>query len=383
MRQILIIILISALALMLQCRKSTTGTNGVQFSGRVYVTDTSFVTRTICDTVLVEGAKVELSAVSYDLSYEAYTNDSGYAEFNNLVPDIYNCSVIKAYPADTVSLYLPVRQDINLVGSVAARQLSREGDSIAVLLRPVFRSNVLISEIYYNGAPPNPPYYFHDQFTEIYNNSEDTVYMDNYAVGDVDYGYRDEDPDYLHCIHLYKFPGGGRDYPLPPGEIFIIAQDAIDHTQINVNSIDLSFADFEYYNHLSTDVDIEGVKNMVQIHHKYGHDFLYSVFNDAVVLFKLEESDSNWTYDTFNHILVPIERVIDGVEYRENKSEYQYKRLHDNIDAGITGGIPAYKGKSVARKIFKNIDDQIILMDNNNSSIDFKVLDKATPGLIE
>ena len=53
------------------------------------------------------------------------------------------------------------------------------------------------------------------------------------------------------------------------------------------------------------------------------------------------------------------------------------------MDAGITGGLPMYQGKSIARKVFNEVDGQIILMDNNNSSIDFQVLDTPTPGLLE
>ena len=99
--------------------------------------------------------------------------------------------------------------------------------------------------------------------------------------------------------------------------------------------------------------------------------------------FKLEESDTAFTYGQFDLIKVPLSRAIDGVDYRENTSEYEYKRLPDCIDAGLTGGFPAYKGKSIARKVFKIVDGQIILTDNNNSSLDFKVLDNPTPGQIE
>ena len=201
--------------------------------------------------------------------------------------------------------------------------------------------------------------------------------MDNYAIGDVAYGYRD-DPQFLHCLHLYKFPGTGTDYPIYPGEIIIIAQDAINHLEYNANSLDLSNSNFEYYNHLSSDVPNPNVPNMIQIHHKYGHDFLYSVMNDAIVLFEMQPQDTVWSYDTFNQILVPISRAVDGIEYKEELTEYEYKHLPDNLDAGITGGMPMYKGKSIARKIFKEINGQTILMDNNNSSIDFHVQQHPT-----
>ena len=194
--------------------------------------------------------------------------------------------------------------------------------------------------------------------------------------------YRD-DPDYIHAIHLYRFPGDGQSYPLGPGELIVIAQDGIDHREINLNSLDLSHSNFEYYNHLSGDIDNPLIPNMIQMHHKYGNDFLYSVMNDAILLLKLEAADSLWSYDNFNQILIPRKRIIDGVEYRENLLEYEYKRLTDDVDAGITGGLPMYQGKSIARKVFRVTNDQKILMDNNNSSIDFHVSDTRTPGTID
>ncbi len=378
----IIVIIFLAFVLLQKCKKELTTEGSRQFSIRVVATDTSFVTRQIGNTKRVAGAELELHSVNYSISYKAVTDSDGVALISNIIPDIYNCSAKKDYSREIVKEYIGLQESITLVGTVSSVALSDPGDSLQILLKPVFASNLVISEIYYNGAPPPPPYYYHDQFTEIYNNSSDTVYLDGYAIGDASYSSRG-DPQYLHCVHLYQFPGGGHDYPIPPGGIKIIAQDAIDHTEYDSSSIDLSRADFEYYNHLSNDVDGPNAVNMIQIHHKYGYDFLYSVMNDAIVLFKLEKSDTLWQYDDFNEILVPISKAVDGVEYKEDLTEYEYKHLPDEIDAGITGGSPAYKGKSIARRILNIVNGQIILMDHNNSSLDFQVIDKPTPGWIE
>lgn len=365
------------------CRQSLDNAASLQIAADVRVVDTSFVSQKVFQSSLVDGAEVVLSATSFNFTARSLTDIDGIARFSDLIPDYYNCLVSRSLPADTVVKYLPLKKEITLVGSQARVRLAQNGDSLRLIVKPVLQSDLLISEIYYNGAPPNPPYYFHDQFTEIYNNSSETIYLDHYAVGNVDYGFRDSDPDFLYCVHLYSFPGSGTDYPLEPGRMIIIAQDAINHTLINPNSLDLSAADFEYYNPQSNDVDVQGVPNMIQIHHKYLIDFLYSVMNDAIVLFKLEAEDSVWTYSEFNLIKVPVARAVDGAEYRESLREFEYKHLPDAIDAGITGGIPMYKGKSVARKIYKKVDGQIILMDTNNSGTDFQVLDEPTPGRIE
>jgi hypothetical protein len=119
---------------------------------------------------------------------------------------------------------------------------------------------------------------------------------------------------------------------------------------------------------------------MIQIHHKYGIDFLYSVFNDALVLMKVEDP-YKYGYDDFERLLLPITGVIDGVDYRENVSLMDKKRLSPSIDSGLTGGVPSYSGTSVGRVVDKTTDDgRVILKDTNNSSFDFSICKSRTPG---
>jgi hypothetical protein len=368
-------------AILQQCSEKITEPESAQFSAGVHILDTSYVTTGIYQNFNVPAANVSLTSVNYGLTYQSFSDKNGWALFHNLIPDLYNCSVQKTYSEDTIFYYLGYKREEILVGSQAAKLMSSQADSFTVLLRQVPRTPFVISEIYYNGAPPQPPLYYHDQFTEIYNNSSVCEYLDGYVIGDQDYGYK-EDPDFMYSIHLYQFPGSGQDYPVPPGTSVIIAQDAENHLLKNPNSLDLSNADFEYYNHLSNDIDNPNVPNMIQLHHKYGYDFLYSTRNDAIFIAKLEPGDT-LAYGPFDLILSPKRRVIDGVEYKEDLTNYEFKRFPDEIDAGLTGGLPGYQGKSIARKVFKEINNLKVLMDNNNSSIDFQVLDTPSPGTIE
>ena len=361
------------------CREKLTTEGSLHFSLHVSVYDTSFVTREITGNSIVVGAHIELKSDEYDLSYAAYSDSNGNVEFPSVLPGIYSCSGTIKYDAALVQQYMDFNKDVNLNGSQATLSLKSQKDSVRLLLKPAFASNLLISEIYYNGARKPPPYYFHDQFTEIYNNSSETIYIDGYYIGDPEYGSRPDSAD-LECTHLYQFPGDGDDYPIEPGQTIVIAQDAINHIEYNPQSIDLRNADFEYYNHLTNDVDAPDVTNMIQIHHKYGIDFLYSVMNASIVLIKIDSTFSGWEYTTFNEIRVPKRFAVDGVEYRESLNEYEYKHLPDEIDAGITGGMPMYQGKSISRKILNSVDGQPILMDTNNSSVDFIVLEPPTPG---
>ncbi len=200
--------IISISGLLQNCAKEVLVPESAQFSTRIQVLDTSYVTTGIYQNPAVSGAEVTLTSVNYNLTYQSISHDDGWAVFHNLIPDFYNCSVQKTYPEDTIFYYLGYKREEILVGSLAALKMSSAADSSKVLLKQVPRTPFVISEIYYNGAPPPPPLYYHDQFTEIYNNSSVTEYLDGYIIGDMDYGYKD-DPDFMYSIHLYQFPGSG------------------------------------------------------------------------------------------------------------------------------------------------------------------------------
>jgi len=206
------------------------------------------------------------------------------------------------------------------------------------------------------------------------------IYLDSLLIADVESGFVDD--TLIHAVHAFMFPGTGNDFPIQPGELLVIAQDAIDHSPYPVNSVNLLDSDFEYYLADEGDVDNPYVTDMIQIHSKYGHDFLYSVFNNAILIMKVKEP-YKLGYDGFNRILLPKSDVVDGVEYRDNPAEMYMKRVDASIDGGLTGGIPSYSSQSVERYIDRFEEGRMILMDNNNSSLDFHVNNPPTPGYVE
>jgi hypothetical protein len=66
------------------------------------------------------------------------------------------------------------------------------------------------------------------------------------------------------------------------------------------------------------------------------------------------------------------------VEYLEDPSRLDKKTLNPQIDAGSTGGIEFYTGKSMER-IAVQVNNRFLLKDDNNSSLDFRVIDHPTP----
>ena len=328
---------------------------------------------------IVANAKAIVQSITYRDYYETTTDSNGVVVFPNLIPDRYNIQI--SYNRGSL-----VDDEIVMTNAQLNDSLLYSGieDTLTLNINATtyrYRGTLVISEIYYTGAIPRPvPQYFHDQFTEIYNNSSLTIYLDSLIIADVEYGFADD--SVIHAVHAYMFPGDGDDYPIEPGQLIVVAQDAIDHSPYPINSVNLLDADFEYYVADKGDVDNNSVTNMIQLHHKYGVDFLYSVFNNAVLLMKVQDP-FKLGYDGFNRILLPKGDVIDGVEYRDNVTEMNMKRVDGSIDGGLTGGIPAYSSQSVERYIDRYEEGRMILMDNNNSSLDFHVLKPPTPGFIQ
>ncbi len=364
--------------LVFSCTENVSPPPSMRLNYHIIVKDTSGLTEAISGDSIVTDAKVFANSISYQNYVEQQTNADGQAVLKGILPDVYNFSVTRRYDEATVEQATGQAIERVLNGQIQNVDILDE-DTLEIYINPVAIGELVFCEIYYNGSPANPiPYYFHDQFTELYNNSNDTIYLDSLIIADVEYGYAEE--DYIHAVHAYMFPGTGRDYPLAPGEFSIVAQDAIDHTAVNEGSVDLTDADFEYFVPDKGDVNAEA-ENMIQIHHKYGNDFLYSVMSNALVILKVDDPYS-YGYDDFERILLPKSAVLDAMEYRDNLSELDYKRLDPSLDAGLTGGFEMYSGKSVQRKIDRFQNGRMILMDNNNSSIDFEPLEYPTPGYV-
>lgn len=366
-KYIIILVLITALS----CALIVPPPDSMRFSVELTLFDT---TATGSDSLVQQG-RVTLQAITYGDEYEGITNTEGKVLFEGLLPDSYNILATGNRVSGTdIILINGQLQDTSLYIA------NNDTISLKLITQTSRSSALLISEIYYTGASSIIPQYFHDQFTEIYNNSSEIIYLDSLLICDVEFGYVDD--SLIHAPRAYMFPGDGDDYPILPGELLIIAQDAIDHSPYPVNSINLLGADFEYYVADKGDIDNQDVTNMIQIHHKYGNDFLYSVFNNAILLMDVKDPYA-YGYDEFNRMLLPKTKVIDGVEYRDNTSEMDHKRVDATIDAGLTGGIASYSTQSVERKIERWEGDRMILMDNNNSSLDFKINNPPTPGWVE
>ncbi|MCU7496208.1 MAG: DUF4876 domain-containing protein [Ignavibacteria bacterium] len=350
---------------------------------KIVLVDSSGYMQKLYGTNRVANAAVTLKSNTLGTTYQATSDAEGVVSLKGLISDEYHISVIRQMSPDEMELVTGNKAYGYKLVNKKAGTIHLKADSPEageVYLDPVFSgSALLISEIYSSG-PSGSGNYYHDKYVEIFNQSDSTVYLDKIIVALV---YSSSvnglnyvnDPEYIHSINIWKFPGSGKDYPIRPGQFVVCAEDAMDHRTNAPNSVDLSHADFEFYKDDAPDVDNPAVPNMVRIFQNAGNDWLMGGELGAIVIARMETKDLK-TYD--DQMLIPYSAILDGVEYMKDPSKLDKKILNRSIDAGTTGGIQFYTGKSMERVIM-NLTGGFKLLDNNNSSLDFRVIDHPTP----
>ncbi len=302
------------------------------------------------------------------------TDRYGYVKFDFLPSGRYRLSTAKdtfyldPLNGDTVEIQLTGFKEINDL---------KENISDSIYISVAHKSGIVINEIYYAG-PKNKAFYFYDQFVELYNTSDSTLYLDGLMIARARQARHPEIEtiDFVQVLNLFQFPGEpltGREYPIEPGQFVVVAADAIDHSQYIAAALDLHNADWEFVDHYGGDIDNPDVPNVENILPERTNDFMINLVHNAVVL----SDGSQWYWGEYNdtgayqYIHIPISTVIDVVEY--SASAEKQKEITARLDAGFAGiGIEKYSGKSVERRKAG--------FDTNNSNLDFVNLNKPTPG---
>ena len=174
------------------------------------------------------------------------------------------------------------------LGFSLVSSLSVDGSTpIPVPVPAARKKGLIISEWAFNsGVLPGVTGYSFGGYFELYNNGDTTVYLDGMLVGESftapfkpnyatcqDEDRLKSDPLFLWAEQIYRFPGSGREHPVVPGGVVVLATDAIDHRPIIANGLDLSHADFEFIGF--SDVDNPAVPNMILAGQPFldGHGF--------------------------------------------------------------------------------------------------------------
>lgn len=277
----------------------------------------------------------------------------------------------------------------------------------------------VLAEIFFAGTEtPEGKRYVGDKYFVIFNNSADTLSADGLilveadlnSVQKYDLGDHDFRDRYFAVDAMYSIPGDGHTYRVAPGQALLIADNAMNHTEANANSFDLSTADFEWYDLSSSagvaDVDNPDVPNMDKLYcytytiwvpHNQGHkSFGLARFPEGVTAEQYFQTDSlyvQYNYElvtaagTFSQskksYMIPNEWIVDAVNLAPSET-FQWLTFSDKLDAGYTYVAPTGSdktrfGKAVRRKTLAVMNERRLLKDTNNSTDDFETAVSADP----
>ncbi len=320
-------------------------------------------------------------------------------KFSDVEDGVYNIKVEGEleYNAESGRKTVPVRakkENVSIVGG--------DFDAKIQLFLVQSSDGFVISEIYFTGSLNSKKRsYKQDKFFEIYNNSDKTLYADGLCIGESSLRTATVRDKYAPDVRnsefplgvVYRIPGNGKEYPIEPGKTLVLADVAQNHKKEKENYLDLSKANFEWYDKHKLDVDTPEVPNMEKLV-SYSktiwtpHDKGYS----AYVIFKLSDAEAKefaktnayaYTYErmgkegvevkTVNHWKIANDKIIDAVQCSA-PSKYKWMVISSGLDFSWThsGDANAERyGHSVKRKISKMEGNRIVLQDTNDSASDF------------
>ncbi len=324
--------------------------------------DTSVVSDdTTC--VPLSNAKVILfSEYGYMIKY---TDETGKLILEGIPSSTYTITARLNHPKYSNILLAGNLSDIEIISGKVVND--------TIIASQISNTGIAINELYV-GGPLNNIFFFYDQFIELYNSSDEVKYLDGMIVTRVpgvsaqnikageDFG---NDGDIDGVGYIFKFPGepGEKNYPFHPKTFLVLAQTAINHQNNVASSIDLSGADWEFYNQYSTsDFDNSSVPNLINMRSDKTVDFLIGLTQDVIVLASGE--DSNWEDG------IDIDTILDGVEYQGGST--LEKTLDSRVDKSYTLCPAKYGGKSMQRREPG--------VDTNDGISDWEIIPAPTPG---
>ncbi|HEX3073974.1 MAG TPA: hypothetical protein VHP30_10210, partial [Ignavibacteriales bacterium] len=189
--------------------------------------------------------------------FEFQTDEHGILKLENLPSSVYNINIKMRHPDNSSILISGNLLDIPIT--------TREVYADTLFADQTAGTGIAINEIYASG-PVNDIKFYSDQFIELYNYSEETKYLDGmimckFAVEFIPGGTGSDtgnDGDIDGITAAFKFPGnpGEKNYPFEPHTFKVMATLALNHKIRVPSSLDLSIADWEFYNPFSaTDFD--------------------------------------------------------------------------------------------------------------------------------
>jgi hypothetical protein len=335
------------------------------------------------------GIPVSLTNMITGVVVSAETNDQGGVLFN---VEIGSYNITSSFETEEFAFN----------GILESQSVNEDGQLFQVVLNAMAKSGGLVfSELYFVGSDtPEGTNYANDRYVEIYNNSDEVIYIDGLCIGrHAQNGLNpsqwiDEEGNLLNLIPIthgaFMFPGTGETYPVQPRTAIVMAAVAMNHQadSLNPNSpVDLSNADFE--THLGQELsppDNVNVPNMTQMYttsplmHTWGMDFR----GVAMTIWRLPTGldyelfvgdPSNFMVNPVTGrgaamFMVHVDWVVDAVDVVPPDEDRRYKQLPAVVDAGMVWNHMG-RGHSVRRRVEKVIDGKAFLRNTNNSTEDW------------
>lgn len=352
-----------------------------------------------------EGVTVEATNLTEDDTQTAETNEAGIAVLEDLIPGQYELSASQELSGEAAETLTGAATTVQLSATLPPQTLDAAAE-VALQLDVATAGTFVFQEVYYTGSEtPEGDFYFRDQFVEIYNNTDETLFADGLyladihgASGQINPGteptpFQDEQ-DATYADNVWRIPGDGTDVPVDPGESLVIAQHGIDHADDpdgNPNSpVNLGDADFEMYTGRDQDVDVADVPNMDRVYFTGGFFSLVTVFGPALVLFETDDFDAldevpvPGAPEFVDPVIeIPNDLIIDGFEALLDGESGDFKRLPLSVDEGFVTTGDTYTSESTRRLVQSEVDGRLVLQNTNNTGNDFEVIDTPTPGFAE
>lgn len=253
-------------------------------------------------------------------------------------------------------------------------------------------SSLIIRELYYHGSStPEGANYTNDRYVELYNNGPVVKYLDSLCVctiyphnstsGNNPWAGQDTIPIAGMC---WMIPGNGSQYPLEPGHSCVLAYCAVDHTDRATSKLDMSRADFGFFDPQLKHEIAAGIPALSRIIAGQGTAWALSIHSPAFVIFRPENGVANYLsqpslWERYElgktsgtkYWHISKEWILDGVECADTPQK-SVKRLPTSVDASYLYMESAhYSGKVVTRRE-KGISNGVMkYKDTNNSAEDF------------
>ena len=274
-------------------------------------------------------------------------------------------------------------------------------------------AGMVIEEIFFTSSTFSGTQrpYSDDQYLILTNNSDHLIYADSLAI--VESKFQSDMQweltpnlmkDAITVSWLYLIPGDGTSVPVEAGQSLLIALNAKDHTLINSNSIDLSGAQFEFYdvspNTEFFDEDNPGATNLIKW---YSDLWSYTMLNNkgsksyGIVRVHsdydtfIESNYYKYTYvvnaawgtyeSSGDGYYIPNSWVIDWVNLAI-ENEWAWNVASPSLDSGWTYCAETSSDKSrYGLSVIRKRDESGKLVDTNNSTNDF--LPRQKPSLAQ